>query len=47
MVSEASPIRNILRAPLHGPATPEQVEKWLSMSSTPSAETLPCETRFL
>jgi hypothetical protein len=47
MVSEASPIRNILRAPLHGPTTPEQVEKWLShVVNAFGQKRFPCETRF-
>ncbi len=47
MVSEASPIRNILQAPLHGPATPEQVEKWLSYVVNAFAQKrFPWETRF-
>jgi len=47
MVSEASPIRNILQAALHGPATPEQVEKWLSyVVNAFGQKRFPCETRF-
>ncbi|QGM46349.1 sulfotransferase [Methylocystis heyeri] len=47
VVSEASPIRNVLHAPLFGPATTEQVETWLLyMANAFGQRRLAGEARF-
>jgi hypothetical protein len=47
VISEALPIRNALRAPLHGPASAEQVERWLGgLVNAFAQKRFPEEERF-